>query len=397
MRDLEAFRNETRAWLLEHAPKSLFGTRQGRFDGYWGGRKDRNPPADVKRWLEIMLERGFTAPAWPKRFGGAELDGALARVLDEELRGLALPPPVVGFGLTMIGPTLLEFGTEQQKLAHLPAICRGEIRWCQGYSEPGAGSDLASLSTRALRDGDEFVVKGQKIWTSHADLSDWIFCLVRTDPDAKKQKGITFLLIDMATPGVTTQKIKLISGSSPFCEVFFDDVHVPVKNVVGEVNAGWTVAKALLGYERSMIGEAISGQMAGAEASLVELARRELDCSEGPISDAQIRFAIAELSMEESAFKLTLERIQQALDAGGAPGPESSIMKIRGSELKQRRWELAMRIAGPQALGWEGPGFDPAELLLTREWLRSRANTIEGGSSEIQLNIIAKRVLGLPD
>jgi alkylation response protein AidB-like acyl-CoA dehydrogenase len=318
-------------------------------------------------------------------------------VLDQELQRLELPPPVVGFGLTMIGPTLLEFGTEQQRLEHLPKICSGQIRWCQGYSEPGAGSDLASLSTRAVRDGDEFVVSGQKIWTSHADLSDWIFCLVRTDPSAKKQKGITFLLIDMARGGVTTRRIKLISGASPFCEVFFDEVRVPVHNVVGEVNAGWTVAKALLGYERSMIGQAMGGQLAGAEDSLVALARTELDAANGPLPDAQTRLAIAQLAMDERAYRLTLEGIQEAVEAGRAPGPESSILKICASELKQRRWELGARIAGPQALGWEGPGFGPAELELTREWLRSRANSIEGGSTEIQLNIIAKRVLGLPD
>jgi acyl-CoA dehydrogenase len=397
MPDLEAFRDEIRAWLEAHAPPSLRGTRKGRFDGYWGGRQDSNPPADVRRWLEIMLERGLTAPTWPRRYGGAELAVEQAKVLDEELRRLMLPPPVVGFGLTMLGPTLLEFGTDAQKAEHLPAICRGAIRWCQGYSEPGAGSDLASLSTRAARDGNAFVVNGQKIWTSNADLSDWIFCLVRTDASRKKQQGITFLLIDMATPGVTTKRIKLISGASPFCEVFFENVRVPLANAVGEIDAGWTVAKALLGHERSMISEAIGGQLAGAEQSLVELARRELGCPTGPLPDAEIRAGVTRLAMQEAAYQLTLERIRRTVEAGAAPGPESSILKICGSELKQRRYELAMQIAGPQGLGWEGPGFEPAELELTREWLRSRANSIEGGSSEIQLNIIAKRVLGLPD
>ncbi len=386
------FRAEARAWLEQHAPMTLRGTRRGRFDGWWGGRKAGAPPADVKRWLDVMLERGWTAPTWPREVGGGGLSKADGEILDEELRRLALPPPVVGFGLTMIGPTLLDFGTDEQKREHLPAICRGEIRWCQGYSEPGAGSDLASLSTRAVRDGDSFVVDGQKIWTSHADQSDWIFCLVRTDPAAKKQRGITFLLIDMLVPGVTTRKIQLISGASPFCEVFLEGVRVPATNVVGQVDDGWTVAKALLGYERSMVAEAMGGQLTTIEAELVELARRH-----GALGDASIRHAIAQLAMDEQCFGLTLQRIREQLQSGRAPGPESSILKIAGSELKQRRWELATRIAGPQAIGWDAPGFDDADLAATREWLRSRANSIEGGSSEIQLNIIAKRVLGLPD
>jgi len=297
----------------------------------------------------------------------------------------------------MLGPALLKFGTEEQKKQYLPQIARGEIRWCQGYSEPGAGSDLASLSTRAVRDGDDFIVTGHKIWTSFADISDWIFCLVRTDPSVKKQAGISFLLIDMQSAGVSTKNIKLISGASPFCEVFFDAVRVPARNVVGEVNGGWTVAKALLGYERSMVGQAMGGQLAAAEQSLVDLARRELAAFSGPLPDAELRVAIAKLAMDERAYRLAIESIERAANEGRAPGAESSILKICGSELKQRRWELAARVAGPQALGWEGPGFDPSELEVTREWLRSRANSIEGGTTEIQLNIVAKRVLLLPD
>jgi alkylation response protein AidB-like acyl-CoA dehydrogenase len=307
-----------------------------------------------------------------------------------------LPPAVVGFGLTMIGPTLLDYGTEAQKRAHLPAIARGEIRWCQGYSEPQAGSDLASLRTRAVRDGDHFIVDGQKVWTSYADQSDWIFCLTRTDPSAKKQAGITFLLVDMESPGVTARRIALISGASPFCEVFLEGVRVPTANVVGEVDAGWTVAKALLGYERSMIGEAIGGQLAASEAQLVEGARRHLATGQGRLPDATLRDGIARNAMDERAFALTIERARQGAQSGRAPGAESSIMKVAGSELKQRRWELAVQIAGPAGLGWEGPGFEPDDISATREWLRSRANSIEGGTSEIQLDILARRVLGLP-
>ncbi|MCB9785109.1 MAG: acyl-CoA dehydrogenase family protein [Deltaproteobacteria bacterium] len=392
----EAFGDEVRRWLEEHAPRSLRGTRRGRFDGFWGGRKATGVDPDVLRWRDMMAERGFTAPTWPREYGGAGLSAADARTLDQELARLGLPPAVVGFGLTMIGPTLLDYGTEAQKRRHLPAICRGEIRWCQGYSEPQAGSDLASLRTRAVPDGDAFVVDGQKVWTSYADLSDWIFCLVRTDPAAKKQQGITFLLIDMETPGVTARRIALISGASPFCEVFLEGVRVPREQVVGEVNGGWTVAKALLGYERSMIGEAIGGQLATSEAQLVSGARRHLGAAAGPLPDPSLRDAIVRNAMDERAFALTIERARQGVQSGRAPGPESSIMKVAGSELKQRRWELAVRIAGPAGLGWEGPGFAADDLDATREWLRSRANTIEGGTSEIQLDILARRVLGLP-
>jgi alkylation response protein AidB-like acyl-CoA dehydrogenase len=390
MSTVEAFRDEIRAFIERDAPKSLYGTRQGRFDGYWGGKKAR-PEKDVRRWFDMALERGLTAPSWPAAFGGAGLSEEHARVWDRELQRLELPPPLVGVGLTMIGPTLLDYGTEAQQKQHLPPIVRGEIRWCQGYSEPGAGSDLAALSTRAVRDADSFIVNGQKVWTSFADKSDWIFALVRTDPAAKKQLGITFLLIDMDAPGVSTRPIELISGASPFCETFFEDVRVPVSQVIGEVNAGWTVAKALLGYERSMIGEAMSGDIVDAERSLVARARAALAAPSGVLPDDAIRLAIARIAMLERSFAFTIERLKQSAQ----PGSESSILKIVASELKQARWEEAVKIAGTEALGWEGPGFDAQDLAATREWLRSRANTIEGGTSEVQLNIIAKHVLGL--
>jgi alkylation response protein AidB-like acyl-CoA dehydrogenase len=394
MSGLEAFREEIRAWVEQHAPASLRGTRKGRFDGYWGGRKEV-PSPDVRRWFDAALESGLTAPSWPKAYGGGGLSDAQARIFDQELARIAVPPPLVGVGLTMIGPTLFDYGTDLQRAEHIPRIVRGEVRWCQGYSEPGAGSDLASLSTRAVRDGDHFVVNGHKVWTSFADKSDWIFALVRTDPSAKKQLGITFLLIDMQTPGVSTRPIELISGASPFCETFFEDVRVPVANVIGEVNAGWTVAKALLGYERSMIGEAMSGDIANAEADLVARARLALGAASGALPDDAIRLAIARTAMQERCFAYTIERLRQSARAGKAPGSESSILKIVASELKQTRWAEAVRIAGPDALGWEGAGFEASDLAATREWLRSRANTIEGGTSEVQLNIIAKHVLGL--
>ena len=396
MSDLEAFRADTRAWLEDNAPASLRGTREGRFDGYWGGQRTPQPSADVRLWFERMLERGWTAPTWPVEYGGGGLSRDQGEVLEEELVRLAMPPPLVGFGLTMIGPTLLDYGSAEQKAKHIPAIVRGDVRWCQGYSEPGAGSDLASLRTRAVVDGDELVVDGQKVWTSYAHLSDWIFCLTRTNPDVKKQAGITFVLIDMSTPGVTPRPISLISGASPFCEVFLEEVRVPLGNVVGSIDGGWTVAKALLGYERSMIGAAIGGQLRGSHEALVDAARTALDAPEGPLPDPLLRDEIARASMQERAFHLTTQRIAQSVEEGAKPGPESSILKVCGSELKQRRWELEMEIAGPQALGWEGEGYTDDELANTRHWLRSRANTIEGGTSEIQLNIIATGVLGLP-
>ncbi len=396
---LETFREQTRAWLEEHAPASLRNTNnvRGRAD-YWGGRKAKDAPADVRRWCEVMAERGWTAPTWPKEYGGGGLSAAQARVLHQERRRLGLPEPLIGFGLKMIGPTLLQFGNEAQKQEHIPKIIRGEIRWCQGYSEPGSGSDLASLQTRALLEDDRYVINGQKVWTSYADKSDWIFCLVRTDTTVKKQAGITFILFDMEQPGVSVRPIPLISGASPFCEVFFENARALPKNVVHDVNAGWTVAKALLQHERAWIGELFTSSITGANEELVALARQYLEAPEGPLPDAVLRDAITRVSIEEQAFLLTLKRAAQLTRAaGGRPGPESSVLKAAGTELNQERRALATQIAGPAALGWEGPGFSESELDLARTWLRSRGNTIEGGTTEIQLNIIAKRVLGLPD
>jgi alkylation response protein AidB-like acyl-CoA dehydrogenase len=397
--DLEAFRAELRGWLAEHAPPSLAGAAGGELEGIWGGRKATWPHPDAKRWLDACAERGLTAPEWPRAYGGGGLSREQGKVFRQELARLRMPPPLIGFGLTMIGPVLLQFGTEEQKQEHLPKICRGEIRWCQGYSEPGAGSDLAGLQCRAVRDGDHYVVNGQKIWTSYADQADWMFCLVRTDPAAKKQEGITFLLFDMETPGVAVKPIQLISGSSPFCETFLTDVRVPVKNVVGRVNGGWTVAKALLAHERTMIADAFgSAGGAGRGRGLAATARETIGLdAEGRLADASLRHRLAQTEMDARAFALTTQRARDAARVGHGPGPESSMFKIYGTELNQRRMELMVSIAGPQALGWEGPGFDERELDLTRQWLRSRGNTIEGGTSEIQLNIIAKRVLGLPD
>jgi len=396
--DLEGFRAELRDWLERSAPQSLIGAPGTELDGTWGGRRARHPDPARKQWLDACAERGFTAPEWPRAYGGGGLSREEARLLRQELARLRLPPPLIGFGLTMIGPVLLQFGNEEQKREHLPPICRGEIRWCQGYSEPGAGSDLAGLQTRAVLEGDHYVINGQKIWTSYADLADWMFLLVRTDPSARKQEGITFILMDMETPGVSVKPIKLISGSSPFCETFISGARVPAQNVVGKVNGGWTVAKALLAHERTMIADAFGAASSGGKRrSFAEWARDYVGSEDGRLADGALRDRIAQNEMDARAFLLTTQRARDAAKAGHAPGPESSLFKVYGTELNQRRLELLVSIAGPQALGWEGAGFDERELDWTRQWLRSRGNSIEGGTSEVQLNIIAKRVLGLPD
>ena len=396
MADIQTFQREVASWLDAHAPMSLAGQGGGIFSGYWGGRDASFASDDQQRWFEVMRARGWTAPTWPREYGGGGLSKAEDRALKRELRKRKLPPPLVGFGLVMIGPTLLEFGTAAQRRRHLPKITAGEIRWCQGYSEPNAGSDLASLGTKAVRDGQQFVLNGQKIWTSYADKADWIFCLVRTSTDGPKQQGITFILVDMAQAGVTTKPIPLISGASPFCEVFFDDARADAADVVGEVDQGWPVAKALLQHERTMVGEVFARAIVGGEAELVRLARTHGGPARGPLNDTLFRDAIARNAMDERAFMLTVKRIQDTAKAGQRPGQESSILKVYGTELNQRRRELLMDIAGPAALGWRGAGYDSDALQRTRDWLRSRGNTIEGGTSEVQLNIIAKRVLGLP-
>jgi acyl-CoA dehydrogenase len=393
---LDAFRSDVRAWLEKAAPKGLRGHGSDPEAQIWGGKKERRS-ADQEAWLRAAVERGFTAPTWPKEFGGAGLGKEEGALIAQEIRRLDLPAPLTGFGLAMIGPTLLQFGTEAQKCEHLPRITRGEIRWCQGYSEPNAGSDLASLQCAAADHGDHFIVNGQKTWTSYGDKGDWMFLLIRTDPAAKKQQGISFVLLDLDTPGVTIRPIRLISGASPFCETFLENVRIPKQNVITEINHGWTVAKALLGHEREMIAAVFgSGRNAARAGSVVSVAKRHLG-SEGRLQDPILRDRLAQVLMDEKCFELTVQRTADGARAGRRPGPESSLFKIYGTELNQRRQELLCSLRGPQSLGWEGDGFSEDELQQTRDWLRSRGNTIEGGTSEIQLNIIAKRVLGLPD
>jgi alkylation response protein AidB-like acyl-CoA dehydrogenase len=399
MNDLKDFRESARAWLEENAPDSLKGKKGEPYADFWAGKKTPPPFPDSKAWLDMMADKGWTVPIWPKEYGGGGLSKKESKILIEELDRLKLPSPLVGFGITMIGPTLLQFGTEEQKKHFLPQICRGEIRWCQGYSEPNAGSDLANVQAMLIDEGDHYIINGQKVWTSYGDMADWIFMIGRTDWEVKKQAGITFILVDMDQPGVDVRPIKLISGDSPFCEVFFTDVKASKQHVIGEINQGWGVAKALLGHERTMIADVFgsTGTSAAEAPAYIGAAKKYIGEKQGRIADPVIRDRMAQLQMDETCFELTVQRNSDNMKAGHNPGPESSMFKIYGTELNQRRQELLVSILGPEALGWEGDGFTPDELLLTRTWLRSRGNTIEGGTSEIQLNIMAKMVLGLPD
>jgi alkylation response protein AidB-like acyl-CoA dehydrogenase len=396
MSDLEAFRADTRQWLEANYPKGLAQVSlEDDGDGsIWGGRRAKFKNKDAKLWLDRMAEKGWTAPTWPKDYGGGGLSAAEARVLQQELGRIKARPALMSFGLWMLGPVLLEYASEEQKREYLPKIVRGEIRWCQGYSEPGAGSDLASLRTRCEDKGDHFLINGQKIWTSYADQADWIFCLVRTDT-TKKHEGISFVLFDMTTPGVEARPIKLISGSSPFCETFFTDVKVPKAQLVGKLNGGWEIAKRLLQYERQNISSGGFGGGGGVE--LEEIAKSYVGEEDGRLADADLRARIAAHRMEAKAFALTVRSIEEEAKAGKGVGPAVSIIKYAAAKINQDRCELMVEAMGSQGLGWSGDGFTPAEIAATRGWLRSKGNSIEGGTSEVNLNVVAKRVLGLLD
>ena len=396
MQDLEAFRAETRAWLEANCPPAM-RTPMPAEETVWGGRNPEYKRPDSKLWMDRMAAKGWTAPTWPTKYGGGGLSKDEALVLEQEMRDLGCRTPLNSFGITMLGPVLLEFGNEEQRMEHLPKIVRGEIRWCQGYSEPGAGSDLAGLQTRAVLQGDHFLVNGHKIWTSYAHYADWIFCLVRTDPTVKKHDGISFILIDMADPGVRPRPIRLISGYSVFCETFFENVQVPAKNLVGELNKGWTIAKRLLEHERKSIGGIGERQAQRIEKSIPEMARDHVGEVDGKLADPLLRERITSHAMDAHAFQLTRRRAAEEAESGTPPGPLSAMFKYYATELNKRRYEMILAAGGTQQLGWEGDDFSADEVRLTREWLRSKANSIEGGTTEVQLNIIAKRVLGLPD
>ncbi len=391
MTDLDAFRQEVRTWLEENCPKSMRTPFSADTDMCWGGRDFKFKSEEQQQWLQRMADKGWTAPDWPKEYGGGGLSPQEHKVLREELSRIQARPALSSFGVWMIGPAILKFGSEELKRQHLPAIVRGEIRWCQGYSEPGAGSDLAGLQTKAEDMGDHFIVNGQKIWTSYADKADWMFCLVRTNPDAKKQMGISLVLFDMQTPGVTTRPIKLISGSSPFCETFLDNVRVEKSQVVGEINAGWTYAKYLLTHEREMIGG--MGRTAAGQKTVPQFAVEALGLENGKLADGYLRSDITRWEIDAKAFELTSERTLDEAKAGQGVGNASAMLKYYGTEVNKRRQELLVALRGSDAMVWEGEAWN--EGAVPRTWLRSKGNSIEGGTSEIQLNVIARNILGL--
>jgi alkylation response protein AidB-like acyl-CoA dehydrogenase len=395
MADLEQFRTETRAWLEANCPPEMREPVRGEDDIYWGGRRATFKNDAQKAWLEACVAKGYTVPMWPKEYGGAGLSAPEAKVLREEMGRINARPPLSSFGIWMLGPALLHFGTEGQKQRFLNEIARGEIRWCQGYSEPGSGSDLVSLQTFGEDKGDHWVVNGQKIWTSYADHADWIFCLVRTDKE-NKYGGITFMLFDMASEGVTTKPIKLISGSSPFCETFFDNVSVPksygddVPAYVGTINRGWDVAKYLLGHEREMI----SGADGGERQAAIGAAMKRHAAKTGDEIDPVLRAELANFDVDALAYAAMGEKFLDEIKVGKAHPAQPNMMKYAGTELNKRRHELVMAVGGSRALEWESEATEGGKPAKT--WLRTKANSIEGGTSEVMLNVIAKRILDLP-
>ena len=391
MSDLQAFRHETRDWLEQNCPLSMRQPTSGGDDACWGGRNYTFASEDQKLWMERMAAKGWTAPDWPTEYGGGGLDKGQRKVLKEEMARINARSPLDSFGIWMIGPALLKFGSEALKQQHLPPIVRGEIRWCQGYSEPGAGSDLAGLQSKGEDMGDHFIANGQKVWTSYGDKADWMFCLLRTDTEAKKQMGISLVLFDMETPGVTPKPIKLISGSSPFCETFLDDVRVEKDQVVGDVNHGWTIAKYLLTHEREMIGGMGSAVVGG--ESLSQHASQVLGLEQGRMNNPMLRAEVASWEIDAACFGFTAERVTDEVKSGQGVGATSAMLKYYGTELNKRRFETLLKINGSDGMVWNGEAFNGG--WLPRTWLRTKGNSIEGGTSEVQLNIIAKNILGL--
>ena len=396
-RDLEGFRAEVRDWLEANCPASM-RTPMPDDEIVWGGRREPFKNPDAKLWLERMGEKGWTAPMWPAEYGGGGLSRDENRVLDQELKRMKARPPLFSFGLWMFGPALLEFGNEAQKKRFIPDIVMGRTRWCQGYSEPGAGSDLAGLQTRCEDMGDHYLINGQKVWTSYADQADWIFCLVRTSRE-NKHEGISFILFDMESEGVEARPIKLISGSSPFCETFFTDVKVPKDQLVGGEGNGWTIAKRLLQFERSSIsaggfgGTGGSGILGPEDYAKIHVGTD----ADGRVADGDLRGRITDHKMYAKAFSLTVQRSSEQARAGQEVGHTASILKYGAAKMNQDRHELLVEALGTEGLGWDGEGFDETAMKATRGWLRSKGNSIEGGTSEVNLNVISKRVLGLKE
>jgi hypothetical protein len=396
MTTIDDFRRETRAWLEANCPPSM---RTPMPDGelVWGGRTVEFKTEDQRLWFERMRDKGWFCPDWPAEYGGGGLSPEQNAVLESEMRRLHCRPPQINLGIWMLGPVVLEFGSEEQKRELITPMARGEIRWCQGFSEPNAGSDLASLKTSAVDAGDHFVVNGTKIWTSYGDKSDWMYMLVRTDPNVPKQQGISLLVVDMKSPGIEARPIDLISGKSSFCQVFFDNVKVPKRQLVGPLNGGWTLAKALLQHERRAMSKFGEFSLPN-HVDLLSVAARYLPPADaGTSAEVALRARALALAMDEHAYTLTAQRMGEEIRARQDASGVMAIMKLVHSEQEKDKLEVLLDVMGHRALGWEGEAFDSSELALTRAWLGSFAQTIAGGSSEVQLNVIAKRVLGLPE
>lgn len=384
--NLESFRTEVRDWVTANFPPELEGSAIP--------ERGVEATAAQEAWRKAVGEKGWGTPTWPKQYGGGGLSPAEARVVQSEFARAGAYNPIGGMGVMMFGPTLLEFGTEAQKMEHIPPICRGDLQWCQGFSEPGAGSDLAALAAKADDKGDHYIINGSKIWTSGAQHADWIFCLVRTDT-SKKHEGISFVLFPMRQPGVEVRPIKLINGLSPFCETFFTDARAEKKDLVGPLNGGWSIAKRLLQHERSGIS-GMGGGVAG--PSLTDLAKKYVGVDDqGRIADEDLRGRVIKNEMATRAFRLTAGRVMAESKGNADPSAATSIMKNAGTWLAQERHELMLEIMGYRGLGWEGDEFEPLELETVRAWLYGKAYTIFGGSQEVQSNIVSKRILGLPD
>jgi len=391
--ELDAFRSEVRTWLEASFPASL----RGKAGLAMAAAEAAEFEGDLLAWKKAVGAKGWGTPTWPAKYGGGGLSTAQARVLQQEMaKAGAFNPMVQGMGVTMLGPTILDYGTEAQKLAHIPPIARGEVRWCVGYSEPGAGSDLASLQTKCEDKGDHWLINGQKIWTSGAQYSDWCGALVRTDFSAKKHDGISFILLDMRQPGVETRPIKLISGASPFCETFFTDATAPKDALLGEINKGWTVGKRLLQHERA--SQTGSGPGGGRHTPLQDIAKKYVGTdAAGRVDDIELRTRLTSHLMDARAHGLTIARAIAESKGNSEPSNANSVLKNSATHVAQTRAELTLEIMGTQGLGWEGADFKPEELESVSSWLFGKAMSIYGGSAEIQNNIVSKRILGLPD
>ncbi|WP_293675892.1 acyl-CoA dehydrogenase family protein [uncultured Phenylobacterium sp.] len=389
--ELEAFRAEARAWLEANFPPSQKGRpTELQYSG-------SPPQGDALLWKQRMAEKGWGVPTWPKEYGGGGLSARAARGLQEEMARIGASNPIyISLGVTMVGPTVLDYGTHEQKLRHLPPIARGEIVWCLGYSEPGAGSDLASLQTRALDKGDHWEISGQKVWTSGANHADWCGVLVRTDPAARKHEGISFIMTDMRQPGVEARPIEMIGGASSFCEVFFSEARAAKDDLLGPLNGGWTVGKRLLQHERaSQTGDPVSARQPD---PLQDVAKRYVELDEqGRIADADLRTRLTRQLMHEKAHALTIARAHAESRGNASPSNAVSMLKASSTLIAQTRAELTVEMMGSSGLGWAGDGFSRDEIVTVRGWLGGKAISIAGGSYEVQHNIIAKRILNLPD